>query len=193
MDIGQLSTHGIWKGNKCEIYNNKKVLLHERKRHTTRHVASTRYAAPVKGVPLARGYPCWGVLLPGGVHWGTSPGPGWGGTPLLGGTQVPPISWMGYRPFRPGKGVPPHQLDGVPPVQTWEGGTPLSAGWGTPPGVNWHTNWKHYLPHPSDVGGKYVTALFQGHLDSRHEKVTQGSWVQPTNIRDNGIEPPVSS
>ena len=23
-----------------------------------------------------------------------------------------------------------------------------------PPGVNWHTNWKYYLPHPSDLGGK---------------------------------------
>ena len=22
------------------------------------------------------------------------------------------------------------------------------------PGVNWQTNWKHYLPHPSDAGGK---------------------------------------
>ena len=47
----------------CDI-NNKKVLLCERKRHTDRHVASTRYAAPGGGR---------------GVPWaGPPPSPGWG-------------------------------------------------------------------------------------------------------------------
>ena len=53
---------------------NKKVLLRERKRHTARRVASTRYAVLVGvGVPtLGGGYlPWWG----GGVP---TPGGGWG-------------------------------------------------------------------------------------------------------------------
>ena len=81
---------------------NKKVLLRERKRHTDRGVASTRYVTLVGGypqpgaVPLlagylllggtpARGYPCWG---------GT---PTWEGSipPSRPGKGVPPVSWMG--------------------------------------------------------------------------------------------------
>ena len=113
-------------------YDNKKVLLRERKRHTDCRVASTRYAAPAGGggVPQAdapllgvprTGAPCWGV------PWVGTPLPGvpQAGTPLSGGTL--------------GRCPPAWTWDGVPP--------PPSAGWGTPlPDVNWHTDWKHYLP-----------------------------------------------
>ena len=80
---------------------NKKVLLHERKRHTTCRVASTRYAALVGvGVSLL-GYP---------------PSAGWGSW-----MGVPPISWRGVPScLDQGRGYPPGQLDGVPPpVEVW--------------------------------------------------------------------------
>ena len=67
---------------KCKIvliHTNKKVLLRERKRHTDRRVASTRYAAPGGG---------------GGVPWA--------GAPMLGGTpgQAPPLpgGYPGWAP-----------------------------------------------------------------------------------------------
>ena len=144
---------------------NKKVLLRERKRHTDRGVASTRYAAPGGGgggtharggyprqVPPAggRGYPRWAPSCHGGDGGtlGRRPLPE-RGTPA----RQAPLPWprMGYPPPPvPGMGM------GYSPV-SWMGyhphlelgwGTPPSAGWGTPPpprDVNWHTNWKHYL------------------------------------------------
>ena len=84
------------------------------------------------------------------------PGP-WQGTP-------PP-------PPGPGKGYPHLELGrGTPlPTWTWEGyplpglgkGVPhLDLGRGNPPpprrGVDWHTKWNYYLPHPSDAGGNYL-------------------------------------
>ena len=77
--------------------NNKKVLLRERKRHTDRRVASTRYAVLVGGgtylggwVPTLGGgggtYPRWGGTYPG---WGV---PTLGrGVPTLGGGVGTPI------------------------------------------------------------------------------------------------------
>ena len=95
---------------------NKKVLLRERKRHTDRRVASTRYAAlPGVGTPTPVGVP------PPPASWmGYPPRPAGWGTP-------PPASWMGY---------PPGQLDGVPPPASWMGYPPAS--WmGYPPPASW--------------------------------------------------------
>ena len=96
---------------------------------------------------------------------------------------VPPINRMGVPPYISHMGPPPpnswmevhlpHQLDG---------GYPLSARWVTsppsplvgqmelpsspppPPPQCELTNWKQYLPHPSDAGGNksesYMTVLF---------------------------------
>ena len=159
------------------LYNNrttqnKKVLLRELKSHTTRRVASARYAAlspnkhPVLdwgGGPhpvLGEGYPI--QAWTGGTL--SSPGCGGGVTPSSSGWGVPQGS-----PSGPGMGYHPHpDLGwGTPSVQTWEWGTPHpdlgmgyppvqtwdapppSAGWGTPPRgrcVDWHTKWKYYLP-----------------------------------------------
>ena len=78
------------------------------------------------------------------VEWGTSPVQTWDGGGTSGyplsktGWGIPPISKAsncyvqnGVPPSRPGKGYPgvypPHpRLDGVPPVQTWDGGVPPS-------------------------------------------------------------------
>ena len=99
---------------------NKTVLLCERKRHTTRRVASTRFAGTVGG-----GYPnrARSPARGRGIHsWGE------GGTPARGVPQLgyphgqpdgvpPPASWMGYPPPRPGgRGTPPASWDGVPPL-----------------------------------------------------------------------------
>ena len=148
-------------------FDNKKVLLCERKRHTARRVASTccaglvgggRRGTPWRGVPPAGGTPWWGVP----PARGSTPA---GGVPLLG---YPPVSWMGYPP--PGKGYPPSagwgtpHLWRVPPCLGRGYPPPPLAGWGTPlsrPGkgvpppvsqmgyppldVNWQTNWKYCL------------------------------------------------
>ena len=76
---------------------NKKVLLRECKRHTARHVASTRYAVLMGwggGTYSGGGYlPWWGYLL-------------WWGKYLL---------WWGYL-------LPHHpDLSRYPPTQTWVG------------------------------------------------------------------------
>ena len=124
-----------------------KVLLHERKRHTARCVASTRCACRgvthARRVPLLGGYPCWGTLcwkavsphqlhgvplcLSGGYpcQEGTPAGGYQGGTPARGVTMLGDPLLEGC--------IPPSAAWGTP-VQTWEGGTPPpSAGWGTPP------------------------------------------------------------
>ena len=115
-----------------KYFNHKKVLLRERKRHTDRRVASTRYADPAgggggytpDGHPPAEGIPQVGAPLLGGyprqephcrggyprrephcldLGWGTPPpGPGWGTPPLPG----------------PGMGYPP------PPPVSWMGYPP---------------------------------------------------------------------
>ena len=121
----------------------KKVLLRERKRHTTRRLASTRYAVPAGGTPIlgsdlggCSGYP---LLRQGKTPvWGT-PFPG-GGYPFPGGRYPLP---------RPGKGVPP--------TWTWEGCTPpLGPGKGVPPAWTWEgvfpCQWMGYPP-PLPGGG----------------------------------------
>ena len=70
----------IFPSNAKETCENKKVLLRERKRHTTRHVACTSSAVLSRGYPIPGwGYPIW--------DWGTPrKGPGTSG-PV---TVVPP-------------------------------------------------------------------------------------------------------
>ena len=106
----------------------KTVLLRERKRHTARRVASTRYAVPVGGYPP----PILGPDLDGG---GVPPSQVWMkgggvGIPFRSGRRG---SWVplpgldgGYPILLMGMGVPtrPDLGRGYPLVQTWEGGTP---------------------------------------------------------------------
>ena len=85
--------------------DNKKVLLHERKRHTIRWVASTRYAVPVGGTPP------WNLTWMGGVP-PPCPAPPILGSDLDRGYPLPPTwTWKG----------------GTLPILTWEGGTPRPA------------------------------------------------------------------
>ena len=108
---------------------------------------------------------------------------GGGGDPVLdGGGGTPSSLDRGGAPILILDGVPPPiSRMGVPPIQTWDRSTPPIWAWdgapptpsrpgsgpdgGTPPhqpdgvssplrqGVDWHTKWKYYLPHPSDAGG----------------------------------------
>ena len=119
-------------------------------------------------VPPPAGYPpSW----PG--QGGTLPGYPPAGYPLAvyplvgyppAGYRVPPSRvppWAGYPPGR----VPP--LAGYPPGWTWQGTQPPGVcpmefwvmlqsimGYGYPPPPQVWTDWKHYLPHTSDAGGK---------------------------------------
>ena len=124
---------------------NKKV-LRERKRHTSRYVASARYAA------LS---PDWGG---GGRGTPSQAGPGGGEgqgcTPsqVLVGGGCPIQSWMGGVPHpRLGGGYPIQSWtwNGVLPIQTWdEVPTSPPAGWDTPAPKMWtdrHLR-KQYLP-----------------------------------------------
>ena len=94
-----------------KTFNYKKVLLRERKRHTARRVASTRYAA-----------------LSGGGTQGTPPSTPGQGVPhqdLVG------EGYLGYPPpSRPGQGYPGY----LPPSRPGQGvpHPDLVAGWGVP-------------------------------------------------------------
>ena len=123
------------------LLRNKKVLPPERKRHTARRIASTRYAAlcnpdlvgGVPGVPphhpdLVGGYP---IQIWSG---GTPSKPNWGWYPIQ--------TWSGGTPSRPGQGYP---------IQTWSGGilgtpSPSRPVMGYPPDLRWGT------PHHPDLG-----------------------------------------
>ena len=97
-----------------KVINNKKVLLRERKRHTTCHVLST----PSVVTP---GYPpilTWGGTLLGGPYLGPP-------------SRVPLILiWLGGGGYL--TRVPPGR---VPPILTWHSGKCCKALWdmGTPP------------------------------------------------------------
>ena len=103
------------------------------------------YLIPGLGVPhpdLVGGYPGYPPFRPPDLGWGT---------PL-------PRPGMGYPLARPGMGTPPARPGmGYPPSQTWDGGCPLDLTGVPPQDVNWQTNWKQYLPHPLDAGGKKST------------------------------------
>ena len=117
---------------------NKKVLLRERKRHTARCTANTPSGQvppppPRPGTPLPPLRP--GIPLP------LPPGQ----VPPL----PPPLARYPPPPPLPAK-VPP------PPPPSRPEQVPLprpDLARYTPPGVNRQTNWKYYLPHPSDAGG----------------------------------------
>ena len=124
---------------------NKKILLHERKRHTTHCVASTHYAVPVGVPPILT----WDGITP-------CPDLRWGYTPL---------SWpeMGYPPVLTWDGVPPIlTLDGFTLHKSWPGmevsPLPLARQQYTSPphcphrGVDWQTE-NSTLPNPSDADG----------------------------------------
>ena len=111
-----------------KIYENKKVLLRERKRHTARCVANTRYV-------VLTGYPPWG-----GNRSGTPPGGSGYPLPPRGYLVRSPGGVSGYPPrgylvrYPPGgSGYPP---PGGYPVRYPPGGSgyPL-GGPGTPQGV----------------------------------------------------------
>ena len=129
---------------------NKKVLLRERKRQTTRRVASARFA-DVGGVPhpvLDRG----GTpsSLGGGYPRVLPPDLGWGTTLSRKGCPPPDLGWstphpdLGQGTPRPGMGYPPRPGTGYPPLtQTWDGVPP-------PPPTNGEQTdipkYKYYLP-----------------------------------------------
>ena len=140
--------------------DNKKVLLHECKRHTACHVASADYArggtpSQVRGGTLSqvRGYPIpgWWYPIPGpggtpsqgpGVphpRSGGVPCPRSGGYPIPGlGVPCPDLVMGGYPilTWSVGTlGTPPSRPGmGYPPIQTWDGVPPHpDLGWGTPP------------------------------------------------------------
>ena len=128
-----------------KLYCNKKVLLRERKRHTTRRVASARFADGGRGIPHA--------VMVGGYSiqsW-------WGGYPIQswwGGTPSSHCWGEGY-PHHPdlARGATPHHPDlaggtlGTPPL--------LDLGWGTPtirPGMGYpHQTYDGVSPTPSDL------------------------------------------
>ena len=123
-----------------KIWQNKKVLLRDRKRHTARRVASAPYASDGGGTLSSHGWgvphPVMGVPHPVIVGGGGYPIQSLGGIPhhhpdlARGYPRYPPPSrpGMGYPssdlgwgtplPSRPGMGYPPHHPD---------------LGWGTPP------------------------------------------------------------
>ena len=144
----------FWSLIQVKIYVNRKVLLRERKRHTTCRIASARYAdgggvphpVLVGGVPhpvMVGGLPHPVMMvergLPHPVMVGGSPRPGMGYPPtqtwdrvpshhsdLEWSTPHPDLGW-GTPPPRPGTGYPPtiQTWDGVPPIQTWDGVPPI--------------------------------------------------------------------
>ena len=119
---------------------NKKVLLHERKRHTTRQVSSTPSA-----VLSLRGYP---------IHdWGTPQPPSWP-------SQGVSHPWLGYLPQSgPGWGTPLEgtwdKSLGYLSERTWDQLKYYGMGMGTPPGVNRQTPVKTVPSHRvTYAGGK---------------------------------------
>ena len=108
-----------WSFSRTHRIDNKKVLLRERKRHTTRRVASTHYAVPDGVYPLS-----WDLT------WTPFPGLDGGGYPFPGldrGGGTPFQVWMG-------EGVTQSQVwKGVqPPSQVCMGGTPIRKDGGPP-------------------------------------------------------------
>ena len=112
---------------------NKKVLLHEHKRHTACQVTSACSAALSSegGTPIQFQ---WGYLHP--VPMGVPPSSPIGGVPHPVQMVVPPFSpdW-GYPMVPPPigqMGYPPFRKDGVPPSSQWcTPSPPPLAGWGT--------------------------------------------------------------
>ena len=103
------------------IVCNKKVLLHERKRHTDHGVSSTPSRVTQGRVPLGKGTPL-ARSDRGYLRWGT-PQPGLMGIPKVG--YLPGQTWLGY----------------PPPIWTWPGYPPT----GVDRQMNRHVS-KHNFP-----------------------------------------------
>ena len=139
--------------NDSKIYN-KKVLLHERKRHTTCCIASAHYAdlsPDGGGTPSSPGWvgvvphpvldgwyltsPQWGYPHPvptGGTPIQSSMGVPWGTLAILILDRgIPPISRMGEPPLHPDLG-----WGNLPPISRMEY-APSGPGMGYPPHLIW--------------------------------------------------------
>ena len=150
IDFTEMAYMSNYSSKRLNSELNKKVILRERKRHTTRRVASARYAALSNGVPhpvLARGdtpsspgqgvpHPVlggWGYPIPGSGVWGVPhPVLAGGGTSSQvqvgeGGTPSSP-GWGDGTPSSSGQGRGAYPrvksllgVPGVSPIQTWDG------------------------------------------------------------------------
>ena len=116
------------------LFLNKKVLLHEGKRHTARRITSAHYA----DLSLME----WGTPCP---DLGLGPPISRMGYPLSG-------PEMGYPPSRPRMGYPIWTYDGYAPIQTSGGVPPSHPDLGCSPPPQWWTKWKHYLPSSFGCG-----------------------------------------
>ena len=101
--------------------------------------------------PPADWLPPWLDLTPPGWTW---PPPAAGPDPPWQPDLTPPPQQLDLTP-PPAAGPDPslRQLDLTPP-----------PGWTEPPPPQVLTKWKHYLPHPSDAGGKYVLVKLNSYL-----------------------------
>ena len=148
-------------GGSFNIYN-KKVLLRERKRHTTRRVVSTP-SVVLTGYPPGRVPPC-PDLAGGGSCWGGYPIPGYPhpnlarGVPYWGyPTWVPPHPdltrgypiWVPPQQGTPWQGTTPHPWQGTPHQGTPPAGYPPAGPGRVPP--------LRCLPHgiPGNVAKHY--------------------------------------
>ena len=136
------------------MFCNKKVLLRQRKRHTVRRVASTRYAGGGVPHPAMTG-------VPHRVMVGGTPSNNEGGYPRYLAGRIPwvpptiqtwpwgypryPIqTWYGVPPtIRPGMGYP------LPSELGWGTPSPSDLGWENPPPH--HQTWDGLPPLPSDL------------------------------------------
>ena len=131
-----------------KLHENKKVLLHERKRHTARRIASTCHAVPAGVPPHPDLGPGWGVSHPadGGIPplptiltWdGVLPSPDLErGYPILliGGVGYPILLTGGYPILlmRVPRGTPLLTWDGVPLPRWPDEGTSLIGVYGQTP------------------------------------------------------------
>ena len=123
-------------------FDNKRVLLRERKRHTACRIASAHFAdlSPDRG-----GGGGWGYHIQSWMGGVTASSPGWGVPhPVFDGGGVPHPVLNGVLHHVLDGGVPQDIpiliLDGVPPIQTWDR-VPPSAEWGTSshPDLGWGT------------------------------------------------------
>ena len=192
----------------CEQNKNKKVLLRERKRHTARCVASTRYAALSNpDLVIGGGTP----FRPGGGYPGypppSRPGRGVPHPDLVRGYPIQTWSGEGVlrvapTPSRPGQGdtsgIPlPSRPDwGVPRVsptiQTWSGEYPRyllhhpDLTWGTPhPDLGWGTPWPE-MEYPPYLDLRWSTP--PPSLEMGYPSYLDLGWGTPTQTWD-GIPP----
>ena len=145
---GFLFILAMWKPKYIlmKSWQNKKVLLRERKRHTDRGISSTTWdGVPPPPVGEPSGQVWWGDVPEVGYPLLGSPGQVWQGVPKLGYPhQDTPLGqvWWGY----PRWGTPLARSDGgyprwgnpplgYPPWLDLAGVSPPEPGWGTPPQV----------------------------------------------------------